>query len=148
MKKTSVNIKGQLVASHLYELEENWVRISQELRNPLPSRSYVRIRRVDTPKRSVFCQIRGTPNESGLIKMSEWFRDALGWGELDPYATTKIELIVESVGWCGRLRALLSHPNDTLRVGFGLGLTGIGIGLFGLGLDLAFNAIETVRARP
>ena len=44
------------------------------------------------------------------------------------------------------MNALLSHPNDTLRIGLGLGLTGISIGLAGLGLALVIYTVDIVRS--
>lgn len=127
------------------ERNEGWVRISEKLREEIKNRTYVEIRRKGEQERAILCQVRGTPDKTGVIRMNEWYREALGWHDLPSNFSESIELLVEPVGWRGRLTALLTHPNDTIRVGFGLGLIGIGLGLAGTAFGISVYASGLFR---
>ena len=146
MSKKQTLVRGVVQPAHKEETNEGWIRVSSDIRGKIGSRSYVKVWTPDEPDQVVYCQVRGTPGRTGTIVINEWYREALGWGDLALNPAQQVELLVEPVGRLGRLRALLTHPQEVVRVGLGLALLGIGLGLTGLGLSMvAFFASRALQ---
>ena len=146
MSKKQTLVRGVVQSAHKEETNEGWIRVSSDIRGRIGSRSYVRIWTPDEPDQVVYCQVRGTPGRTGTIVINEWYREALGWNDLPLTPAPQVELLVEPAGPWGRLKALLAHPNEVVRVGLGLALSGMGLGLTGLGLSMvAFFASRALQ---
>jgi hypothetical protein len=127
--KRSVNLKSvRVIYGRESEIHRGWVRLSEDLRDCVRNRAYVRLVYGGC---KVHCQIMGNPKEEDCLEMSEYYRDKLG---LAPGEVFGIE--IEEVGPCGRIRAWCAHPDDTVRVALTLGLVGVSLGLIGLALGL------------
>ena len=126
------------------EIHKGWVRISENKRRGIASGSYVKLSR---GRRSVFTQVRGTPGETSIIKMSEWYRNSLGWDD-PPQGLVDLELNQKAL-FCELLRklfALISHPDDSVRTSIGLAFISLTLGF--LGVSLALLSISLSVASP
>lgn len=122
MAKRVIKLKSKVHEADPGDMYKGWIRVSEDLREDIPNRVYVR---VIANNRKVYCQIRGTPGKAGLVEINEWYRNALGW--TDP--PNEAELTIEEVGLLGRISAWSSHPDDIVRVAIGLGMISVGLGL-------------------
>ena len=122
------------------DVHKGWVRISKDKRCGIASGSYIKL---SYGKKSVFTQVRGTPNEIDVVKMSEWYRNSLGWEDPPP---RKVVLEISQKWLIDRLHALLSHPDDAIRTSIGLAFISVALGLLGIGFALLpsiFSAVFT-----
>src|SRR4030042_1356615 len=120
-----VEVNAPVKRASSEDVNKGWIRISKELRSGISSRAYVE---VEANNRRIWCQVLGTPGEDGCVKMSEWYRELLGWTDLP---TENAHLKLKEVGFEGRIKAWHSHPDDVVPVGIGLGFMSVGLGALG-----------------
>lgn len=134
-----VNIQAPLHFADKEDEHKGWIRISEELRGGIESGSYIRVK---GNNKTIYCQVRGTPKESGKIKMNEYYRLKLGWQDLQD----KVHITVEPANFWDKLRAISSHPDSIVRIGFGLGCISVGLGCISVlyvGLSPSLNLVLT-----
>jgi len=125
-----VRFKARVEPCAAEEAHRAWVRISEELRGGIPSGAYVAL---FANQRKILCQVRGTPGETGTVKISEWYRNALGWNEPP---SGEVDMAIKSVGFVDKLLSFSMHPDDVVRTGMGLALISVGLGILSLGIAL------------
>lgn len=126
-KYTPIKVIAPLKFAKSVDEREGWVRISEDVRGNIPNASYIK---VSNGNRIVYCQVRGTPRETGVIRINEYYRELLGFSS--PQAS--ITITVQRVRFWRRIDAISSHPNSIVRMSFGFGLVGMGFGLLGISL--------------
>ena len=120
-KSIPVIVEAPLRFATPEDQHKGWIRVSEELRGGIESGAYVKIH---SGGKTVYCQVRGTPRRSRIIQMNEYYRLKFGWQN----PQDEIEISMERVGFWGKLRAIRSHPDTIVRVGFGLGCISVGLG--------------------
>jgi len=128
--KNAIKFKSLVSEAIREDVHKGWIRVSEDLRGDIPNGAYVQ---VIANNNKVCCQVRGTPNEIGCVRIAEWYRNVLGWTEPP---SSEIELEIKEVGLLGRINAWSLHPDDIVRVAIALGIISVGLGL--LGVILAF----------
>jgi len=123
MSKRLVKVNAPLKKASQEDVNRGWIRISEELRGGISSRAYVE---VEANNRKIWCQVLGTPGEHGCVKMSEWYREFLGWTELP---VENVHLTLREVGRGCMIKAWSYHPDDIVRVGICLGFISMALGL-------------------
>lgn len=119
--RQEIKIKAPLLPAKREDEHKGWIRISEDLRDGISNGSYIR---VCGNSKAVFCQVRGTPKETGVIRMNEYYRNMLGWNK--PPKTVRV--IIKGTRILGKMTAISSHPDSIVRMGFGLGCIGVGLG--------------------
>ena len=134
-------IKGVLVLeADKEEMHKGWVRISEKKRCGIKSSSYVKL---SYCKKSVFTQVRGNlRGENGILNISEWYRDFLGLKD-DPSEKVDLKLSDQRQVFYW-LRALMSHPDDAIRLSIGLATISIALGVLGVGLAIGLSVSPPV----
>lgn len=112
------------------EMLAGFLRISENLRHEIRNGDYIQL---TTNNRTIYCQVRGTPNKIDTIKINEWYRELLG---INIIPDTKIEFEIDKVSFFRILRAFQYHPDRIIRISLGLGLTSVGLGILGIALGL------------
>lgn len=122
--------------AHKAEIHKGWVRISEEERCGIANGRYIKL---SHGEKSVFTQVRGTPNnEIDVARISEWYRKFLGLEEsLSEKVGLKLRDQRQVYYW---LRALMSHPDDASRLSIGLAFISIVLGFSGVGLAIGLSA--------
>ena len=67
-----VTIKATITTSKDEEIHAGYIRISENLRCGIRNGDYIKL---TTNSRTIYCQVRGTPNNTNLVKISEWYRE-------------------------------------------------------------------------
>ena len=138
-KSPIVTITAPLHYSSPEDQHKGWIRVSEELRGGLDSGLYVEVLGND---KTIFCQIRGTPRKVGIIQMNEYYRLLFGW----PNPKKQVEITIKVTGFWGKLKAVQSHPDSIIRIGFGLGCISVGLGCVSVCFaGLAPSVEETIR---
>lgn len=137
-KYTPIEIIAPLKFAKSLDEREGWIRISEDIRNNIPNASYVK---VSNGNRTVYCLVRGTPKETGLIRMNEYYRELLGFSS--PRAS--ITITVQRVKFWRRIDAISLHPNSVVRMSFGFGLLGMGFGLIGISVPGLNSGVTLFR---
>lgn len=70
------------------------------------------------------------PKEETAV-INAWYRKKLG--DITTKASHDL-LIVEANGWCGKLKANISHPQVVVRLATWLAFISVGLGIIGIGL--------------
>ena len=125
MNNKPIPFKSKIFSADKDEMHDGWIRISEDLRGNINSGVYVQVK---ANNQTIYCQVRGTPKEFGIVRMNEWYRTLLGWPGDNP-PTEEIEFTIQETGLRGKMKALTTHPSDITRVSFGLGLISISLGL-------------------
>lgn len=120
-KSEKITVRAPLRFAPQEDQHKGWIRISEELRGGIDSGSYVKLHGND---KTVYCQVRGTPRKLGIIQMNEYYRLKFGWQN----PRNQVEITVQRVGFWNKLRAISSHPDAVVRIGFGLGCISVGLG--------------------
>ena len=138
-KPVTITIKAPLRYSPPEDQHKGWIRVSEELRGGIENGSYIEVR---GKEKSVYCQIRGTPRKTGIIQMNEYYRAKFGWEN----PKKQVEITIGETGFWGKLRAIQSHPDSLVRVGFGLGCISVGLGCISVCFaGLAPSITETIN---
>jgi len=124
-KSEKITITAPVRFSSPEDQHKGWIRISEDIRGSIDSGSYVKLQ---GNNKTIYCQVRGTPRRRGTIQVNEYFRLKFGW-ENHP---NQVEVILEKVGFWGKLKAISSHPDSIVRIGFGLGCISVGLGLLSM----------------
>jgi hypothetical protein len=123
---TTKDIKGFIKQANADDVNKPWIRISKEKRgNDFLNKDFIC---VEANGKRIYCQLRGTKNESSTkIEISEHYRELLGWEDTpENEVTLKINKINRYFGiW----KVIYYHPDDFVRVGIGLGSASIFLGL-------------------
>jgi hypothetical protein len=108
------------------EMHAGFVRISENLRHEIRNGDYIQL---TTNDRTIYCQVRGTPNKIDTIIINEWYRELLG---INNIPDTEIELEIAKASFFGMLNAFQYHPDNIIRISLGLGISSVGLGLMSL----------------
>jgi len=137
-------IEGSIVQAGTEDLYKPWVRVPKNKRKGIPNKEFVKVR---ANNKTVYCQIKGTPDEdSETIEMSEHYRELLGWEQI-PKGNVKLEITRINPIW-GIIRTYYYHPDDFVRFGgIGLGAASLSIALFSLFISI-FKSIGPTTFWP
>lgn len=107
------------------DILQGWIRVPEHLRRGIPNASFAKIK-VD--KKTVYCQIRGTPSSERAAIVNEHYRDLLGVKD-----GQEVDLDITRLKWIfGKIRALPMHPDHLVRFGFGFSFIGLFMGMIAL----------------
>ena len=126
-KYTPIKVSAPLKYAKAVDEREGWIRISEDIRGNIPNASYVK---VSNRNKTVCCQVRGTPKETSIIRINEYYRELLGFSS--PQAS--ITITVQRVRFWKKADAISSHPNSIVRISFGFGLVGMGFGFIAISI--------------
>ena len=119
-----------------------WIRVPKSLRgSKIKNKQYVKIWVND---RFIYCQIRGTVDESSKnVEMNEHFRILLGWDEIPKEEVTL--KVTKTNTFVGIYQMAVFHPDDVVRTGLGLGFASVSLGFLSVVLALAFSVSPEMK---